>query len=197
MQQRHAMASLGLVEVRGGIDDGDALADQRIEHRPEFAARNRIDAVGRLVEQQHARRVYQRADQAELLLHSTRKLAGQARAKLAHAACLQQFGGARLAVLSANAEQVRIKSNVLVDGQIFIQTEALRHVADEMLDAFGIGDDVASRDASRCRRRAAALRRGCAWSWSCRRRRDRRCRRFRPARPRSSGDRSRERPGNP
>src|SRR6202040_4251693 len=40
MKQRYSMASLGLVEVRGGIDDGDALADEGIEHRPEFAARN-------------------------------------------------------------------------------------------------------------------------------------------------------------
>src|ERR1700735_916187 len=45
MEQRYPMASLGLVKIRGGIYDGDALADERIEHRPEFAARNRIDAI--------------------------------------------------------------------------------------------------------------------------------------------------------
>src|ERR1700722_9189179 len=113
MKQRDTVASLGLVEVGGGVDDGDALADERIEHRPEFAARNRIDAVGRLVEQQHARGVYQRANQAELLLHSTGELAGLARTELAHPACFQQFTGARLAVVSANAEQVRVESDAL------------------------------------------------------------------------------------
>ena len=45
---------------------------ERIENPPEIAPRNRIDAVGRLVEQKHFGRVDQRADQAELLLHSAR-----------------------------------------------------------------------------------------------------------------------------
>ena len=70
MHQGHAMASLGLIEIGGGVDDSDALAGQVVEHRPEFAARQRIDAVGRLIEQQQLGRVDQCANQTQLLFHA-------------------------------------------------------------------------------------------------------------------------------
>ena len=60
------IAALGLVEIGGGDDDGDAFLAQVVEDAPEVAARDRIDAGGRLVEQQHLRRVDQRAGEARV-----------------------------------------------------------------------------------------------------------------------------------
>ena len=51
---------------------------QVVENAPEVAARDRIDAVGRLVEQEHLGRMDQRAHEAELLLHAAGELARQA-----------------------------------------------------------------------------------------------------------------------
>ena len=74
IEQGQPIAALRLVEIGGGDHDGDALLAQPVENAPEVAARHRIDAGGRLVEQQHLRRVDQRADEAELLLHAAGEL---------------------------------------------------------------------------------------------------------------------------
>ena len=63
VDQRQAVAALGLVQVGGGDEDRHLLAEQLVEDPPEVAARDGIDAVGRLVEEQHLRRVDQRAGQ--------------------------------------------------------------------------------------------------------------------------------------
>ncbi len=52
-QETEPRAALRLVEVGGGDHDRDALPAQTVEDAPEIAPRHRIDAGGRLVEQQH------------------------------------------------------------------------------------------------------------------------------------------------
>ena len=58
-QKADAAAALGLVHVRRREQDGRALLQQIVEDQPEVAARQRVDADGRLVEQQDARLVDQ------------------------------------------------------------------------------------------------------------------------------------------
>ena len=77
MHQRDAMAALRFVEIRRGDEDREAVGRQMRERVPEFAARNRIDAGRRLVEQQHLRLRDQRAGQRQLLLHAAAELRGQ------------------------------------------------------------------------------------------------------------------------
>ena len=79
--QRDARAALGFVEVGRGHDDRDALRQELGEQAPEFAARHRVDAGGRLVEQDDLRLVDQRARQRELLLHAARQAVGEPRAE--------------------------------------------------------------------------------------------------------------------
>src|SRR5580698_9968173 len=43
MHQAYAIAALGLIEVSGGHEDGDAVLEQLIKNGPEIAARNRVD----------------------------------------------------------------------------------------------------------------------------------------------------------
>ena len=74
---------LGFVHVSGGDDDahtGAARTDV-IDQRPELAARQRIDARRRLVENEEVRLVHERAAEPDLLLHPARKLAGGAAGK--------------------------------------------------------------------------------------------------------------------
>ncbi len=91
MHQRHAMAALGLVQVRRRGENRHALRNQFVENAPEIAPRNRIDAGRRLIEQNHFGPMNQRADQAQLLLHAAGELARQPLAKLAHPRRLQQL----------------------------------------------------------------------------------------------------------
>ena len=52
MEKRQPMATLGLVQIGGGDDDGDAFLAQVVEDAPEVPARDRIDPSGGFVEQQ-------------------------------------------------------------------------------------------------------------------------------------------------
>src|SRR6267378_2080814 len=58
VHQRHAMAAFGFVKIRCRDHDGETIAREMSEHIPEFPARDRVDAGGRLVEQQHTRLGY-------------------------------------------------------------------------------------------------------------------------------------------
>ena len=51
MHERDAMAALGLIEIRSRGKDGHSLFKQRVEYLPEIAARNRVYAIGWLIEQ--------------------------------------------------------------------------------------------------------------------------------------------------
>ena len=58
MHQRDAVAALGLVHEMGREEDGDAVVAGEIDQcAPEGVAGDRIDARGRLVENQHGRPV--------------------------------------------------------------------------------------------------------------------------------------------
>src|SRR5215471_14051792 len=78
MHEGDTMAALGLVEIRRRHEHGEALGRELREHVPEFAARYRIDASRRFVEQQNARLRYERTCQCELLLHAAAQLASKA-----------------------------------------------------------------------------------------------------------------------
>ena len=155
MHESDAMAALGFVEIGGGGENGHAFGDEFVENAPEVAARNRIDARGGLVEQDHLGAMNERADQAEFLLHAAGEFAGHAGAELAHAGGLKQLRGARGALGLADAEQIGVKADVFVDGEIFIEAEALRHVTERVFGAFGIADHVAAGDGCLARSRAA------------------------------------------
>src|ERR1019366_5224248 len=98
------MAAFGLVEIRGGRQDGNALGEKRIKNLPEITTRDWIDSVGRLVEQDHARRMNQRANKAQFLLHSPRQVSRQTFAEFSETRGGQQFGGPFLAFPASDAE---------------------------------------------------------------------------------------------
>ena len=68
--ERQAVAVLGLLHVMRGDKDGDALLRHLVNQIPELAARDGIDAGGRLVEKDDGRPVQHRAAQREPLFPS-------------------------------------------------------------------------------------------------------------------------------
>ena len=151
VQQQHAAAPRGLVQIGGGPHHGHAVRTAFLQHgrddRPEFAARHRIDADRRLVQQQQPRTREQRAGQAELLLHPAGELAGQARGEGRQAGEAQQSFDACRAQVARHGMQVGEQVEVFRDAEVFVQAECLRHVADRGMHRGGIGRHVVAEHA--------------------------------------------------
>ena len=169
VQQGDAMAALGFVEVRRAHQNRDALLQELGEQFPELAARHRIDAGRRLVEQDHARLVDQRAGKRELLLHAAREPFGQTIAERQELRELQQ--PATPLLVAPQPVDLGEERDVLVDAQVAVETEPLREVAHRARDLGVVARPDRCPACARRRRRRGAARTAGGWSSSCRRRR--------------------------
>src|SRR6185436_6310261 len=61
---------------------------------------------------------------------------------------LHRLADARAALGARYAVDAGVEAQVLGDGQVLVQAEALGHVADALLDAFGVARDVVADDAA-------------------------------------------------
>jgi hypothetical protein len=128
VQQRHARAALGLVEIGRADHDRDALVEELGQQLPELAARDRIDPGRGLVEQDEPRFVHERAGERELLFHAAGQPVGQAGSERAQAGEREQAvapGG-----VLPHAVDLGEERDVLVDAQVAVQAEPLREVTD-------------------------------------------------------------------
>ena len=153
VDQRDAVAALGFVQIVGGDQHGDARLREHVDQAPELAPRQRIDAAGRLVEEQDRRLVEDRAAERQPLPPAAGEVARQRRLAAAQAGHLDHELAARGERRAGQPVDAAPERDVLIDGEQLVQREPLRHVADALLDAFGI---AASR---RCRRPVAVPRR--------------------------------------
>jgi len=94
---------------------------------------------------------------AQFLFHPSRQLAGEPAAELAHARSLQQTGCTLLPHLGWDFEQIGIEADVLVDGEVLIEAEPLRHVAEMLLGVLRVGHhvDAVDNDSATVRRHYA------------------------------------------
>ena len=132
MHQRHAIAAPRFVHVRRRDDGRQALILEAAEQIPELAARDRINARGRLVEKEDVGAMHERAAERELLLHAARERAGAAileRLEL-H---VDRFDLLVLA-LDGRAEDRGKEHEVFEHAQIRIEREAAGHVADALAE---------------------------------------------------------------
>src|SRR5208283_1106127 len=136
MHQQQPVAAFGLIEISSRDQYRYPLEDQRVKDAPKFAARDRIDASGGLIEQQQLRRVDQGTGNAKLAFHTAGELAGQTISKPGHTRSLEQMIFSWLPHGPAYFEDVGIKADVLGDGEILVEAELLGHVADSALDRF-------------------------------------------------------------
>ena len=116
---------------------------------PELAPRLRIDAGGRLVEEQQLRLVEQTRGEREPLLPAARQRTGELSRARGEAEPLEPFADPRLAV--AHRVDPGDELEVLGDREVLVQAELLRHVPDAPLDLGRGGADVEAE------RRAGAL----------------------------------------
>ena len=129
VDERHPVAVLGLVHEVGGDHHGHAAGHDRVDEPPELAPRQRIDARGRLVEEQHRRVVHDGAGERQPLLEAERQLpggGGEVRPQV-------EGGGHALDRLAAPCPRQSVGAGeelqVLAHGEIAVERELLRHVA--------------------------------------------------------------------
>ena len=144
LDQRHAVATVGLVHVGRGDDDREPRGLQVVQQVPELAARDGVDAGGRFVEEQEFGPMHERAREGELLLHATRELP--------RATVLESFDllvdrrDDVVALFERRAEDRGEEAQILLDAQVGVEREATRHVADALADLPEVADHVAAKD---------------------------------------------------
>src|SRR5262245_21465622 len=145
LNQGDAIASIRLVHVRRRDDGGQAVGSQAPQQIPELAARDRIHAGRRLVEEQDLGPVDQRAAERELLLHPARERVCAPIAKWLELRI--DWRDAVAFALGRRAEDRREETDVLLDAEVRIQRELPSHVADTRSQRPQFTDDVLAEDA--------------------------------------------------
>ena len=115
--------------------------DSWIEQLPEGVARDRIDARGGLVEDQHVRSVDHRDRERQALADAEREPLGERVGDLAESEARDHLVDARRDAIGGQVEDVRVQLEVLAHRQLAVEREALRHEADPLA-----GLDVARVD---------------------------------------------------
>jgi len=131
VDDRDPAAVLGLVHVVRGEEDGDVLALlQLVDVAPDRRAGLRVQAHGRLVEEQHMRGVQQAPGDLQTALHAAGVGADQAFAPVPQAHHLQHLTYPRRDRRLRHAVQVGVEAQVLLGREVAVQRGVLEHQPD-------------------------------------------------------------------
>ena len=117
-----------------------------MHHAPQLAARDRIDADARFVQQQHLGFAHQRVGQSQFLLHAAGQLARQTPGEAGQIGEFQQPFEGLAAKIAGDAAQIGVQRQVLHHRQILIQPEFLRHVAEDRMQLAILADRIQPGD---------------------------------------------------
>mmetsp|Transcript_23364 Transcript_23364/g.55525 ORF Transcript_23364/g.55525 Transcript_23364/m.55525 type:complete len:246 (+) Transcript_23364:1539-2276(+) len=134
------MAALGLVHVMRRDQHRDALAGEQMDLVPELAPRLGVDAGRGFVQQQQARPVQQAGGEREALLPAAGQRAGQLPLPAGQAQALQR--AIHRVVTVRHREQPGDEVEVLADGEVVVEPELLRHIADLALDGLALAAEI-------------------------------------------------------
>ena len=136
-EKREAGSVLGLVHVGRRDDDREPLVVEGVQDLPELAARHGVDARRRLVEEEEGRARQERRHERELLLHAARERAGEACAEAVEADASEEVPRTPFSFGGRHGVQAGAQREVLVEGEVLVQREALRHEAEGDVVAHG------------------------------------------------------------
>ena len=169
MHQRDTIAAFGLVHEVGRDEDGDLLAVRQVDHHPpEGVARDRIDAGGGLIEDQQGRFVDHRHRERQALPLAERQGRRQRVQHVEQLETASDLLDASRDRLLRQAEQAGVEVEVLPHGQLAVEREGLRHVADAAAGLEVLGVDRLTEQPGLAFARRRAGRSASSWSWSCR-----------------------------
>ena len=162
VHDRDPVAPLGLVHVVGGHEDRDLLALLELaDVVPDRAARLRIEADRRLVEEQHARRVHQPARDLQPSAHPAGERSHDRVLAIPEPDHLHHLLHPRLDEVGLHAVELGVQLEVLGGGQVAVERRILEHEADVATDVVALGDDVVPGHAAPRRRSAWPACRAC------------------------------------
>ena len=119
--------AVGLLEVLRGQEDRRALADERVEHVPQLVAGARVEAGGRLVEEQHRRARDERRRQVEPAAHAAGVVARQrGRRRRSSENCSSSSSARAHRGLAAEVVQLADHHEVLAAGEHAVDRRVLR-----------------------------------------------------------------------
>jgi len=137
----------------GGEQDRHQLvARQALDLVPELGAGLRVEARGRLVEEQDLRAVDEPHGQVEAALHPARVRLGLAVGGSGEAEALEGVSDAPAQVAAGDRVELALEDEVLAPGRLGVDPVLLRDDADGVAHAYGLGEHVDPRHA-----RAAAV----------------------------------------
>ena len=147
VDDRHVVGQLvGLLQVLGGEEDRGPVVVERPHLLPDRLAADRVEARGRLVEEEHPRFVDQGGGQVEAALHAAGVGADPAVGGFVEADPLEQGVGALLAGGARQPLQGRLQPNQLAPGHQRVQRRLLQGDPDRGSHGAGLADHVVPGD---------------------------------------------------
>ena len=137
---------IGFLQVLGGQQQRRPLAPQLAHDGPDLVAAARIQARGRLVEEQHLRARQQARRDVELAAHAAGVGPGRPVSRLRQVEPLEQLAGAAAGLLAGQLEQAAEHLQVLAPGQQLVDRRELPRQADQLADSGRLPRDVAAED---------------------------------------------------
>ncbi len=138
---------VGLLQVLGGEEDGDAVGDQLPDDPPHGVPGARVQTGGRLVEEDDPRGADQGHGDVEAALH-TAGVGGRGLLRgLGEVEARQQFGGDPPSLVPGEVVQVRHEEHVLLAGDQAVDGGELPRDADRGARRLWVGGEVVAPDA--------------------------------------------------
>ena len=137
---------VGLLQVLGGEEDRGAVVVQRPHLLPDRLAADRVEAGGRLVEEEHARFVDERGGEVEAALHAAGVGADAAVGGGGQVDPFEQGVGAPAALGGGDALQGRLQPDQLAAGHQRVERRFLQGDADRGAHRPRLGDHVVAGD---------------------------------------------------
>ena len=125
---------VGLVQVLGGQQHGRSLGDEVADDVPHVLALGRVEAGGRLVEEDHRRAADQARGQVEPPAHAAGVGLGHLAGGVGEVEPVQQLRGAGLGLAGAQVEQLADHDQVLGAGEVLVDRGVLAGQADGVAD---------------------------------------------------------------
>ena len=133
VKQHHGGRAGRLVHVGRGDRDGRAFHRGPGDEPPQVSAADRVDARGRLVEDQQLRGVQQGQPHGQLALHPAGQVPAEPVPRAAEPGLLEQLAGFPAALAAGQPVGAGSEAEVLRDGQVRVQPRGGRHVPDALL----------------------------------------------------------------
>jgi hypothetical protein len=137
---------ISFLQVLGGQQERCPLAPQLAHDGPDLVAAARIQARGRLVEEQHPRAGQQARGDVEPAPHPAGVGPGRPVSRLRQVEPLQQLAGAAAGLLAGQLEQAAEHLEVLPPGQELVDRRELPRQAEQLADGGRLAYDVVAKD---------------------------------------------------